>query len=372
MKFFAYVASILTVCVGLANCQQAKDLPFTVTEVAQFDQPWAMSFLPDGRLLITDKRGALKLYELNGSINDVSGVPEVRYGGQGGLGDIVLHPEFAANDLIYFSFAEDGPDGTRGAAVARARIVLSRDRPTLNDVEIIWRQVPKVSDNAHYGYRIAFGPDGYLWISSGERKKFDPAQDLESNLGKIVRLHDDGSLPIDNPFVDLGGIAAQVWSLGHRNPLGIAFDEDGRLWNVEMGPRGGDELNLVLPGANYGYPIVSDGRNYDGSPIPDHDTHPEFEAPVISWTPVISPSSLTFYDGDEFPDWRGNAFVGGLSGQMLVRIEIDGDTAREVERLIMGKRIRAVRQGPDGALWVLEDGRGKSVGRLLRLSAPNE
>lgn len=372
MKIVAYGSSALFACVTLACSQPSKDLPFTVTEIAQFDQPWAMSFLPDGRLLVTDKGGALKLYGLDGSVNDVSGVPKVRYGGQGGLGDIVLHPEFSINALIYFSFAEEGPDRTSGAAVARARIVLSKDRPTLNDVEIIWRQIPKVSDNAHYGYRIAFGPNGYLWISSGERNKFDPAQDLQSNLGKIIRLQDDGSVPIDNPFVDLDGIAAQVWSLGHRNPLGIAFDDYGRLWNVEMGPRGGDELNLVLRGANYGYPIVSEGRNYDGSPIPDHATHPEFEAPVISWTPVISPSSLTFYDGDEFPNWRGNAFVGGLSSQVLVRIEIDGDTAREVERFNMGNRIRAVRQGPDGALWVLEDGRGKSAGRLLRLSVPNE
>ena len=371
-KFVAYFTALLAGCIGPLYTPIASSLPFDVTVVAEFEEPWAMSFLPGGGMLITDKRGALELLRSDGTVVGVKGMPEVRYGGQGGMGDIVLHPDFVTNQLVYFSFVEGGPRDTRGAVVARGRIELYKVDPIVTNVQVIWRQIPKMSGTAHYGYRIAFGPNGYLWISSGERNNFDPAQDMESNLGKIIRLHDDGWVPVDNPFADLGGIAAQVWSLGHRNPLGIAFDGNGRLWNVEMGPRGGDELNLVIRGANYGYPIVSEGDHYDGRPIPDHAAHPEFEAPVISWTPVIAPSSLIFYDGDEFPAWRGDAFVTGLASQVIARIEIDGDTAREAERFDMGKRIRAVKQGPDGALWVLEDGRGDAIGRLLRLSAPND
>jgi len=300
----------------------------------------------------------------------VSGVPEVAYGGQGGFGDVVLHPEFAENGLVYVSYAEPGRRGESGAAVARARLVLDDDGGgALEDLEVIWRQVPKVSGNGHYGHRIAFG-EGYLWISSGERQKFDPAQDMNANLGKIVRLNDDGSVPDDNPFAEQGGVAAEIWSLGHRNPLGLAFDGEGRLWNVEMGPRGGDELNLVRRGANYGYPIVSNGDHYDGRSIPDHDTRPEFAAPAAFWNPSISPSSLMLYSGSEFPEWQGNAFIGGLSSESLLRVEIDGETASEADRFAMGQRIRAVEQGPDGAIWVLEDQRRGSGGRLLRLSKP--
>jgi len=343
---------------------------FDVEPVAQFSEPWAMEFLPDGRLLVSEKRGALKLYSPeDGTTHEISGVPEVAYGGQGGFGDVVLHPDFAENGLVYVSYAEPGERGTSGAAVARARLVLDDEGGALQDLEVIWRQVPKVSGNGHYGHRIAFG-DGYLWISSGERQKFDPAQDMASNLGKIVRLNDDGSVPADNPFADRGDVGAQVWSLGHRNPLGLAFDGQGRLWNVEMGPRGGDELNLVRRGANYGYPIVSNGDHYSGESIPDHSTRPDFAAPAAFWNPVISPSSLMFYSGSEFPDWQGDAFIGGLSSQSLVRVEIDGDTAREAERFAMGQRIRAVEQGPDGAIWLLEDQRRGSGGRLLRLTAP--
>jgi glucose/arabinose dehydrogenase len=229
---------------------------------------------------------------------------------------------------------------------------------------VIWRQQPKVDGRGHYGHRIAFGPDGFLYISSGERQKFTPAQDLQQNLGKIVRLNDDGTVPADNPFADRGGVAAEVWSLGHRNPLGLAFDAQGQLWNVEMGPAGGDELNLVRRGADYGYPTVSNGNHYGGGNIPDHDTRPEFAAPAVWWSPVISPSSLMFYGGSEFPQWRGNAFIGGLSSESLVRIELSAGGAREAERFRMGERIRAVEQGPDGAIWLLEDS-----GRLLRLTA---
>jgi len=343
---------------------------FVVQPVVKFSEPWAMTFLPDGRLLVTEKKGALKLYKLDGAADDISGVPAVAYQGQGGLGDVVLHPKFKDNGFIYLSYAEAGEGNTRGAAVARAKLILDdQGGGALANLQVIWRQVPKVAGAGHYGHRIAFGPDGHLWISSGERQQFDPAQDMQSNLGKIVRLNDDGSVPADNPFAAKGGVTAQIWSLGHRNPLGLAFDAQGRLWNQEMGPRGGDELNLVERGGNYGYPIVSNGDHYDGKVIPDHDTRPEFKAPALSWNPVISPGGLLFYSGSEFPAWRGNAFIGGLSSKSLLRISFDGVKAREADRFDMGERIREVEQGPDGAIWLLEDEQGGSGGRLLRLTS---
>jgi len=351
--------------------QQARETraigPFSAETVASFDEPWALSFLPDGRLLVSEKPGTLKLVDVaTGRAGEVTGVPEVAYGGQGGFGDVVPHPQFADNGLVYISYAEAGDGNTAGAAVARATLVTDdAGGGALEDIEVIWRQVPKVSGQGHYGHRILFGDDGMLWIASGERQKFDPAQDMASNLGKVLRFNDDGSVPADNPFAGQGEVAAQVWSLGHRNPLGIAFDGNGQLWDIEMGPKGGDELNKVERGANYGYPIVSNGDHYDGRPIPNHDTRPEFNTPAITWTPVISPSSLVFYSGDVFPEWKGNAFAGGLSSQSLVRIQFEGDRAWEAERFEMGARIRGVRQGPDGALWVIEDGKD---GRLLKLT----
>lgn len=355
-------AAFTSACAG-ANDQH----PFGVESVAKFDEPWAMSFLPDGRLLVTEKKGRLKLVDVsNGKSRDVAGVPEVDYGGQGGFGDVMPHPDFAANGIVYLSYAEAGEGDTRGAALARAKLVATDDgEPRLDGLEVIWRQVPKVEGRGHYGHRIAFDGEGKLWLSSSERQKFDPAQDMASNMGKILRLEDDGRPAAGNPFAGDGGVAAEVWSLGHRNVLGLAFDAGGQLWDVEMGPAGGDELNLVERGGNYGYPIVSNGDHYDGTPIPDHDTRPEFIAPAAHWTPVISPSSLVFYGGDVFPQWKGDAFIGGLSSQSLVRVEIDGRQAREAERFDMGQRIREVEQGPEGGLWLLEDGEG---GRLLKLT----
>jgi glucose/arabinose dehydrogenase len=353
----------------LAGCDyfsSAQNDAFVATPVAEFREPWAMEFLPDGRLLVTEKRGALQLLAVDtGQKGEVTGVPAVVNAGQGGLGDVVLHPDFQRNGLVYLSYAEAGERGTAGAAVARARLALDEaGGGTLEELEVIWRQTPKVDGRGHYGHRIAFGPDGLLYVSSGERQKFEPAQDMAGNLGKIVRLTDDGRPAPDNPFAAEGGVAAQVWSLGHRNPLGLAFDANGQLWNIEMGPRGGDELNRVERGANYGYPIVSNGDHYSGATIPDHPTRPEFAPPAVFWNPSISPSSLAFYSGSEFPQWRGNAFVGGLSSEALLRIEFGEGGAREADRFRMRERIRAVEQGPDGALWLLEDS-----GRLLRLTA---
>ena len=348
----------------------ANPQPFALQQIAQFDEPWAMTFLPDGRLLVTEKPGNLLVVTQDGDKSSpVAGVPEVDYGGQGGLGDVVLHPQFAENSVIYLSYAEAGNANTRGAAVVRARLELDeKNGGALRDVEVIWRQNPKVTGRGHYGHRIAFDAAGYLFISSGERQKFDPAQDMQGNLGKIIRLHDDGTIPTDNPFYGEGGVTAEIWSLGHRNPLGLAFDADGRLWNQEMGPEHGDELNLVHPGLNYGYPLVSNGDHYNGDEIPDHDTRPDLEAPKTYWVPAISPGGLMFYDGDLFPDWQGSAFIGGLSSKALIRVEFDGESAREAERFEMGARIREPEQGPNGALWILEDGRNKAHGRLLKLT----
>ena len=363
------IAAALAVCSGASAPAFAQSAPFSVTQIADFDIPWALAFLPDGRMLVTEQRGMLKLYSPGGSSVDVRGVPQVSWFGQGGLGDVVLHPDFARNGLVYLSYAEAGEGETRGAAVARAKLVLDAGGGELQDLQVIWRQSPKVDGGGHYSHRIAFG-GGYLWISSGERQKFDPAQDMSTNLGKVLRLNEDGSVPRDNPFATQGGVTAQIWSLGHRNLLGLAFDAQGRLWNVEMGPMGGDELNQIRRGANYGYPIVSNGDHYDGKVIPDHDTRPEFAAPAVWWNPVISPSNLLFYDGSEFPQWRGDALISGLSSQAIIRIEFDGDRAREAERYDMGMRVRSIEQAPNGELWILEDGReGRGgQGRLFKLT----
>ncbi|GGD10470.1 PQQ-dependent sugar dehydrogenase [Halopseudomonas salina] len=342
---------------------------FSMTEIAQFESPWAMTFLPDGRLLVTEMAGNLRLHDLGaGETESIEGVPDVVHAGQGGLGDVLLHPQFASNQQIYISYVEAG-DGGSGAAVARARLVLDENGGgSLEDLEVIWRQTPKMSGDGHFGHRLAFDDEGMLWISSSERQEFDPAQDMTGNLGKMVRLNDDGSVPEGNPFTDQSEVAAQVWSLGHRNILGMVFDAEGRLWAHEMGPKGGDELNLIEKGANYGYPIVSNGEHYDGRPIPDHDTRPEFEAPVISWTPVISPAGFIIYDGELFPEWQGSGFIGGLSSQSLVRVEFDGESAREAERFDLQQRVREVEQGPDGAIWLLEDGKRGGNGSLLKLT----
>lgn len=352
----------------------SSDKPFDVAVVADFDEPWAMTFLPGSgapmtnTALVTQKKGTLLMVDTaTGKSTPIAGVPSVAYGGQGGLGDVIAHPDFAGNGYIYLSYAEAG-DGGYGAAVARAKLEMSGDKPTLTDVQVIWRQEPKVSGQGHYGHRLAFGPDGMLYISSGDRQKFTPAQDLNQNLGKIVRLTDGGMVPSDNPFYDQGRIKSQVWSYGHRNPLGIAFDAQGRLWNQEMGPAGGDELNLVKKALNYGYPEVSNGDHYDGRNIPDHAPGDGFEAPKVFWDPAISPGGLMIYSGDMFADWKGSAFIGGLGAKALVRVKLDGENASKADQWDMDARIREVEQGPDGAIWVLEDERGGSEGRLLKLT----
>ena len=343
------------------------DAPFTLEQVADLDEPWAMAFLPDGgSALITEKAGRLLLWTVGGNAVPVSGVPPVSNAGQGGFGDVVLHPGFATNRLVYLSWVEDG-EGGKGAVVGRARLSTDAAAPALEALEVIWRQTPKVEGNGHFGHRIAFGPDGMLYISSGERQQFTPAQDMQQTLGKVIRLTDSGAVPADNPFAAQGGVTAQIWSLGHRNPLGIAFDEDGRLWEMEMGPAGGDELNIVTRGGNYGYPAVSNGSHYDGRDIPDHAAGDGFVAPALWWNPAISPAGLMIYQGTVFPAWRGDAFIPALGGTGLVHIDLEGDSARQANRWNTEFRVRAVAQDPAGGIWLLEDGGRRGEGRVYRL-----
>nr|WP_174507093.1 PQQ-dependent sugar dehydrogenase [Acinetobacter sp. Marseille-Q1620] len=338
---------------------------YTTTKIATFNEPWSIAALNNGNLLITERKGTLQLFDPDTKKKtQVKGLPKVAYGGQGGLGDIVLHPDFNQNHQIYLSYAEAGSGGY-GAVVSRGTLDLSQpEKPYIKNLKPVWYQVPKVEGQGHYSHRLLFDKEGKLWISSGERQKFDPAQDMKSNLGKILRLNDDGTPASGNPFVNQGHIAKQVWSLGHRNPLGIAFDANDQLWDVEMGPKGGDELNLVIKGQNYGYPIVSNGDHYDGTPIPDHHTRPEFKAPEISWTPVISPSSLIFYKGDVFPAWKNKALISGLSSESIVVVDTQAKPVTEVQRLNMKQRIRGLLEAQDGSIWVIEDGENAALLKL--------
>jgi glucose/arabinose dehydrogenase len=378
--------------------------PFTVTEVMKFDAPWAMDFLPGSGLpltnaaLVTEKGGKLWLVNLTtGDRKEVSGTPGVVAQGQGGLLDVVAAPSFAGDGAIYLTFSEASSNGGTQLALARAKLVMGA-QPKLENLQVIWRD-PTGGRGGHYGARIAFAPDGQsLFLSAGDRQRFTPAQDMSQPAGKILHLTLDGRPAPDNPWAGKTGAAsvqvtdppadsevaktapsrtiqwpgtnltpAETWTLGHRNPLGLAFAPDGRLWEIEMGPRGGDELNLIVRGRNYGYPHVSNGDNYNGVPIPDHKPGDGFEPPKVYWNPSISPGGFIIYTGDKFPKWKGDALIGALSGQALIRVDIDGDTAKKADQWDMGARIRAVDQGPDGSVYLLEDGDSPGQGRLLRL-----
>ncbi|CAM5762698.1 dehydrogenase [Labrys miyagiensis] len=362
--FFSTQGALAEVNAG--NRPYSTSRPFRVTSLATFDTPWAIAVMLDGRLLVTEKGGRLFLVTERGEKKEVSGIPAVQAGGQNGLLDVAVSPRFGTDHSVYLSYVEPGGGGS--LALAKAQLVESDDTASLAALAVIWRQMPK-GPGGQPGGIIAFSPDGrHLFLTSGDRMRPQTAQDPDQALGKILRLNLDGSTPSDNPMASQGGIRAQIWSMGHRNPYGLAFAPDGALWENEMGPRGGDELNLIKPGRNYGWPLVSNGDNYDGTPIPRHRTRPEFEAPVVYWTPVIAPAGLAFYSGTMFPQWRGSAFIGALRQHALVRIAFDGEGgAREADRWDMGQRIRDVVVAPDGALLLIEDA---SDGRLLRLSRP--
>jgi glucose/arabinose dehydrogenase len=294
----------------------------------------------------------------------LAGVPKVYAQDQGGLLDVALDPNFDANGLVYLSYAEPSP---RGAATAVGRGKLTEQG--LTDVKVIFRQVPDVKSGFHFGSRLAFSPDGKLFITLGERFQFDPAQDLSNTLGKIVRINPDGSVPVDNPFLGQKDAQPEIWSYGHRNAQGVAIHpETGKLWETEFGPFGGDELNIPKAGANYGWPIVSWGRHYTGIDIPKPPTHPEFADAIYHWTPVISPSGMTFYTGEAFPAWRGNLLIGGLSSEAIIRLTLDGEKVVAEERIPMGERIRDVVQAPDGSVYALTDAED---GKILRLTLEN-
>ncbi len=374
------VSLALAGCTGAAGESKATSVAsasgdFAITEYGAFEQPWAAAFIPGTQMLfVTERAGTAKIADTSRKGSPpitVTGLPTVDYGGQGGLGDVLFLKSESASTLsprtIYLSWAEAGQGDTRGAVVGRGKLVCSAaDTCAVEQLDVIWRQA-KVTGRGHYSHRLAISPDGQnLFVASGDRQKMQPAQDTANNLGSVVKLNLDGRPASDNPFAAQAGKAADIWSYGHRNILGLAFDTRGRLWNLEHGPKGGDELNVVTKGTNYGWPVVSDGDHYNGDPIPRHSSTSEYAVPALSWNPVIAPGDFIFYSGKQFAGWREQAIIAAMDPAALVRVEIVGDSAREVDRIPMEKRVREITEGPDGSVWLLEDGAG---GRLLKLSA---
>lgn len=364
-RSFACVLSILLALpIFPAAAQETKIRTETVTN--GLNHPWGLAFLPDGRMLVTERPGGLLLIEKNGEKTRVEGTPDVYARGQGGLLDVALDPDFSNNRFVYLSFAETGAVGV-GTAVVRG--VLSEDFKKFEKKQVIFRQAPKVDSRNHFGSRLVFARDGKLFITLGDRFNYrDRAQDLGTTIGKVVRINPDGSIPPDNPFVGRREVRQEIWSYGHRNIQGAALHpETDALFTAEHGARGGDELNKPEAGKNYGWPVISYGVNYDGSKIGEGTAKEGMEQPLKYWDPSFAPSGLTFYTGDRFPDWKGDLFIGGLSGKRLVRVDMDGEKPGAEEILLdeLGKRIRDVRQGPDGALYILTD---EDDGELIRLT----
>jgi aldose sugar dehydrogenase len=336
-----------------------------VTVAKGLSHPWGLAFLPDGRMLVTERPGRMRIVAMDGRVSPpLAGVPEVYARGQGGLLDVALHPDFARNRLVYFSYAEPGPGGA-GTAAAMAR--LSDDGARLENLKVVFRQQPKSEGGNHFGSRLVFARDGRLFITIGERYQMELAQDISVNRGQVIRIEADGRIPADNPFVNRNGARPEIWSYGHRNPQGAALHpQTGKLWTVEHGPAGGDEVNIPLPGRNYGWPVIGYGNHYNGRPI-GVGTHKEgMEQAVYYWNPAIAPSGMDFYTGDKFPGWRGNMLIAVLKEQMLVRLELSGEKVVREERMLrgIGDRLRQVRTGPDGYVYLLTD---ESDGRILRL-----
>ncbi len=362
---------LLALFAGAGACQDAAMTPpdgQTPVEIATIarglEHPWALAFLPDGRMLVTERPGRLRYVGADGSVSEpVAGVPAVFAERQGGLLDVALDPEFAANATIYLSYAEPGADGTNGTAVARARL----DGMQLADVEVIFRQQPKIASGHHFGSRLVFARDGTLFVTTGERnKERDSAQDLGTHIGKVLRIRSDGSVPADNPFVGRDGARPEIWSWGHRNIQGAALHpQTGELWTHEHGPRGGDEINIARAGRNYGWPVITYGREYHGPAIGEGTAKAGMEQPLHYWVPSIAPSGMAFHSGHGHAAWKGQLFVGALAAKQLVRLELGPDgSVRAEERIAIDERVRDVREGPDGALYLLTD---EDSGRLLRV-----
>ncbi|MFN7985176.1 MAG: PQQ-dependent sugar dehydrogenase [Vicinamibacterales bacterium] len=405
MKRFLNAALLLSLVPGSAIAQvnagtQAPEntLPFTITKVADFKLPWRIAFLPDGRMLVTEKVGPIWLMTQKGEKTPVDNVPAVLYQGQGGMLGVFTSPKYATDHNVYLTYSEPGEaQGTSGLALARAKLTIGESTASLDGLQVIWRQLPK-GRGGQFGAQIAFSPDGqYLFLTVGDRQRMTPAQDPDQELGKILRLTLDGkpapgnpmagktganSVPLINPPFDTEVAKnapvisnytytspnlseAETWSTGHRTPYGLAFAPDGRLWEVEHGPRGGDELNLIEPGKNYGWPLVSYATNYNMVPIPSPDSRPDLVKPVIYWTPIVAPGNLTFYNGSLFSQWKGSALIGGMQTQTLNRITFDGKGgATPAERWAVGHRIRDVEVAPDGAVWLAEDANPGGIYRL--------
>lgn len=368
------IASLAAIAVlASAGCAAAAPEVFesqhyrlkVVTVAEGLAYPWSLAFLPDGRMLVTERDGRLRVVAADGRLSPpLAGLPKVYASRQGGLLDVVLAPDFAASRFIYFSYSEPGPGGA-GTAVARARLDL--DGNSLGELQVIFRQEPKTSGGLHYGSRLVFARDGRLFITIGERGERDRAQDFTVNRGQVIRIEADGGIPADNPFVGRAGYRPEVWSYGHRNPQGAALHpKSGKLWTHEHGARGGDELNVPAAGRNYGWPVIAYGRHYWGGEIGVGKQKAGLEQPIYYWDPSIAPSGMAFYTGDIFPKWRGNLLVGALKFELVARLDLKGESVMAEERLLTGldERIRDVRQGPDGYLYLLTD---SDDGRILRV-----
>ena len=358
--------------------------PGAVETITRFDAPFAMALLPNDDVLVTEKAGRLKLLQnfrwpstkADINVSDVPGVPAVARGGQGGLLDVAVAPDFAASKTVYLSFAEPRPNGS-ALALAKATLTVTNhacvrapcfQSASLKGARVIWR-AGSDGPGGQFGAKIAFSPDGrYLFLTSGERQRFSPAQDPDQLLGKIVRLTLDGAVAPGNPFAGKGPVQAMIWTSGHRNPYGLLFTPDGRLWEEEMGPKGGDELNLLEPGRNYGWPIVSNGDNYSGQPIPDQPSRPDLAAPALWWNPSISPGGMAYYQGAMFPQLRGSLLIAALSAEGVAQVRLDGARATPTAFWSMKTRIRDVAVARDGAIWLLEDGGKGAGGRLMRMT----
>jgi glucose/arabinose dehydrogenase len=394
---FALVPTAASAQVNAGTQQPEPALPFTMTEVARFNLPWRIAFLPDGRMLITEKPGPVWLVTQQGEKMPVANVPAVAAQGQGGMLGVFLAPGYATNQFVYLTYAEPGEGGS-SLALARAKLAIGKESASLDGLEVLWRQMPK-GRGGQFGAQIAFSPDGqYLFLAVGERQRMTPAQDPDQALGKILRLTLDGKPAPGNPHAGKTGATsvpliappqdtevaknapvlstytfpgpnlapAEIWATGFRTPYGLAFGPDGRLWELEHGPRGGDELNLIEPGKNYGWPLVVYGVNYNGVPIPSPDSRPDLVKPVIYWTPIIAPGNLAFYKGTMFPEWNGSALASGLASKVLIRITFDDKGgATTAERWNVNFRVRDVEVAPDGAIWMIED---TAQGRLFRVT----